>query len=31
MNNRYIFKGKRKDNGEWVEGFLNLELLEAER
>lgn len=23
MNNRYIFKGKRKDNGEWVEGFLS--------
>ena len=22
MNNRYIFKGKRKDNGEWVEGYL---------
>ena len=22
MNNRYICKGKRKDNGEWVEGFL---------
>lgn len=22
MNNRYIFKGKRKDNGEWVEGDL---------
>lgn len=20
MNNRYIFRGKRKDNGEWVEG-----------
>lgn len=20
MNNIYIFKGKRKDNGEWVEG-----------
>lgn len=22
MNNRYIFRGKRKDNGEWVEGNL---------
>lgn len=22
MNNRYIFRGKRKDNGEWVEGDL---------
>lgn len=22
MNNRYIFRGKRKDNGEWVEGYL---------
>lgn len=22
MNNRYICKGKRKDNGEWVEGYL---------
>lgn len=22
MNNRYICKAKRKDNGEWVEGFL---------
>ena len=22
MNNRYIFRGKRKDNGEWIEGFL---------
>ena len=22
MNNRYICKGKRKDNGEWVEGDL---------
>lgn len=21
MNNRYIFKGKRKDNGEWVTGY----------
>lgn len=21
MNNRYIFKGKRKDNGEWVCGY----------
>ena len=21
MNNRYIFRGKRVDNGEWVEGF----------
>lgn len=21
MNNRYIFRGKRKDNGEWVEGY----------
>lgn len=22
MNNRYIFRGKRKDNGEWETGFL---------
>ena len=22
MNNRYIFRGKRKDNGEWVKGDL---------
>ncbi len=22
MNNRYICKGKRKDNGKWVEGYL---------
>ena len=22
MNNRYIFRGKRKDNGEWVEGWI---------
>lgn len=22
MNNRYICKGKRKDSGEWVEGYL---------
>ena len=22
MNNRYLFRGKRKDNGEWVEGYL---------
>lgn len=22
MNNRYIFRGKRKDNGKWVEGDL---------
>ena len=22
MNNRYIFRGKRKDNGEWVDGNL---------
>lgn len=22
MNNRYIFRGKRKDNGEWAEGYL---------
>lgn len=22
MNNRYLFRGKRKDNGEWVEGDL---------
>lgn len=21
MNNRYICKGKRKDNGEWIEGY----------
>lgn len=21
MNNRYIFRGKRTDNGEWIEGF----------
>lgn len=21
MNNRYTFRGKRKDNGEWVEGY----------
>lgn len=21
MNNRYIFRGKRLDNGEWVEGY----------
>lgn len=22
MNERYLFRGKRKDNGKWVEGFL---------
>lgn len=22
MNNRYIFRGKRKDNGEWIDGNL---------
>lgn len=22
MNNRYIYKAKRKDNNEWVEGYL---------
>lgn len=22
MNNRYLFRGKRKDNGEWVEGYI---------
>ena len=22
MNNRYLYRAKRKDNGEWVEGFL---------
>lgn len=22
MNNRYIFRGKRKDSGEWIDGFL---------
>ena len=22
MNNRYICRGKRKDNGEWIEGYL---------
>lgn len=22
MNNRYIFRGKREDNGDWVEGDL---------
>ena len=22
MNNRYIFRGKRKDNGEWIKGDL---------
>lgn len=22
MNNRYLFRGKRKDNGEWIEGYL---------
>lgn len=22
MNNRYLFRGKRKDNGEWETGFL---------
>lgn len=22
MNNRYIFRGKRKDNGEWIYGNL---------
>lgn len=22
MNNRYIFRGKRKDNGKWREGYL---------
>lgn len=21
MNNRYICRGKRKDNGEWIEGY----------
>lgn len=24
MNNRYIFRGKRKDNGEWVEGLFSI-------
>ena len=31
MNNRYIFRGKRKDNSEWVEGDDNPDLLEVER
>ena len=22
MENRYLFRGKRKDNGEWVQGYL---------
>ena len=22
MNNRYLYRAKRKDNGEWVEGYL---------
>ena len=22
MNNRYLFRGRRKDNGEWVEGYI---------
>ena len=22
MNDRYLFRGKRKDNGEWIEGNL---------
>lgn len=31
MENRYLFRGKRIDNGEWVVGnvFDNLELLEG--
>lgn len=24
MNNRYICKGKRKDNGEWIEGLFSI-------
>lgn len=23
MNERFLFRGKRKDNGEWIEGFLS--------
>lgn len=23
MENRYLYRGKRKDNGEWVEGYLS--------
>lgn len=23
MENKYLFRGKRKDNGEWVEGYLS--------
>lgn len=23
MENRYLFRGKRIDNGEWVEGYLS--------
>ena len=26
MNNRYICKAKRKDNGEWVEGFYSCDI-----
>ncbi len=22
MENRYLFRGKRKDNGEWIQGYL---------
>ena len=22
MGNRYLFRGKRKDNGEWIQGYL---------
>lgn len=22
MNNKYLYKAKRKDNGEWVEGYV---------
>lgn len=26
MNNRYTFRGKRKDNGKWVEGFYSCDI-----
>lgn len=29
MNNRYLFRGKREDNGEWETGFLVVERLDT--
>lgn len=30
MSNRHLCKGKRTDNGEWVEGYYNLKTMQPE-